>query len=75
MNLKEKYGKGTWDGATTKALIKYKFQDADGGQIEELQQQVDLLKDIVANLIDSMNLRDEKKLEIIGGLFEWELVE
>jgi len=74
MKLKQQWGTRVWECARTQDLIQDKLNDASGGQIEELQQQIIVLKEILANLIDSMNLSDKKKLEIIP-IYGWELVE
>lgn len=74
MNLKEVWGTKVWNRATTECLIQDRLSDASGGQIEELQEQIRILKEIIANIIDSMPVSDKKKLEIVA-LYGWELVE
>jgi len=74
MKLKEQWGTRVWECHSTRELIRGKLSEADGGQVEELQEKVEMLTEMFANLIDSMNLSDKKKLEIIP-IYGWELVE
>lgn len=73
MNLKETWGNKVWERATTECLIQHRFSDADGGQVEELQEQVRILKRIVANIIDNIGLTDQQKLDMIE-IYGWELI-
>lgn len=74
MKLKEKWGGRVWENASTKGIIDMKLSDANGGQVEELQDQIRMLKSMLANFMDESNLTDKQKLEIVG-LDYWELVE
>jgi hypothetical protein len=73
MKLKEQWGTKVWECYSTRELIRGKLNEADGGQVEELQEKVEMLTEMLGNLMDSMNMTDKMKLEIVG-IYGWELV-
>ena len=73
MKLKQQWGTRVWDCNSTRELIKVKLNDAEGGRVEELQEKVEMLTEMFANLMDSMNMTDKMKLEIVS-IYGWELV-
>jgi len=72
MKLRAIYEGGTFC-SDTMALIDMRLREASGGQIEEAQQQIKMLAEMVAKLIDLSGATDAQKIEIIG-LFGFELV-
>jgi len=73
MKLKEQWGTKVWECHSARELIRGRLSEADGGQVEELQEKVQMLTEMFANLMDSMNMTDKMKLEIVG-IYGWELV-
>lgn len=74
MNLKELWGNKVWENATTEQVITYKLSEADGGQVEEMSEQIRMLRDMLARFMEESKLTDQQKLYIIG-IYGWELVE
>jgi hypothetical protein len=72
MKLRDIYQGGV-DEYDTRSLIGIRLRDASGGQIEEAQEQIKILAEMVAKLIDLSGATDAQKIEIIG-LFGFELV-
>jgi len=71
--VKDQGGTRVLECHSTRELIRGKLREADGGKGEELQEKVQMLTEMFANLMDSMNMTDKMKLEIVG-IYGWELV-
>lgn len=72
MKLKEQWGTRVWEFVRTEDLVKSKLSEANGGQVEQLQEQIEMLSKMVAALIDDAGFTDRQKLEVVG-LYGWEL--
>jgi len=66
MNLIETWGTKVWSNASSEGLMRYVMNEPDGGQLEQLEQQVRALSEIVARLIESSGKTDEQVLKILG---------
>jgi hypothetical protein len=68
MKLKETYGTHVWDAETRDFL-----RDIVLHKSNESYTRIEALVDVVARLIDHMNLHDQQKLDIIEPYSNWEL--
>jgi Mn-containing catalase len=68
MKLKEKWGTQTWDAETRDLLRDVVLHGST-----ESYARIEVLVEVVARLIDHMNLHVQQKLDIIELYSNWEL--
>jgi hypothetical protein len=68
MKLKQKWGTQTWDAET-----RYLLRDVVLHESTESYTRIEALVEVVARLMDHMNLHDQQKLDIIEPYSKWEL--
>lgn len=68
MKLKEKWGNRVWDAETKDFL-----GDVVLHKNTESYARIEAVVDVVARLLDHMNLHDQQKLDIIEPYSNWEL--
>lgn len=74
MNLKESWGSRTWRRVDVDDLITHKMSDYEGGNLEYIEHQIDVLAAIVGRLVEHVAQRDQDRLDIVG-LYGWEIDE